>query len=221
MNDMTIIYYSSNREKPEFAEVVRNRLLESKGDLPIISVTQKPIDFGKNICVGNVGLSNVNVFRQIQVGCKAAKTSFVAMAEADCLYPKEHFEFRPPNIDMVYRNHNLWILYRKHKKYRQKEYSLCTQIAGREFLIDAIDMCLEGKPMWDPVMEHWNLPGKRPPHIFKKRTWHKFETKIPCVNVMHYEGMHRSTGTFGPTVKDLPHWGNSLNLLKELHLIDF
>jgi len=219
MNDMTVIYYTSNREKPEFAEAVRKKLLETIGDMPLISVSQKPLDFGKNICVGDVGMSNVNVFRQIQIGCEAAKTPFVAMAETDCLYPKEHFEFRPHSIDSVYRNHNLWILYLKHKKYRQKEYSLCNQIAGRIFLIDAIKKCLEGNPMWDPVMEHWNTPGNKPPHIFKKRSWKKFETEVPCINIMHYRGMHRSTGTFGPSVKELPYWGDSIKLLKELKLL--
>ena len=218
-NDMTIIYYTSNREKLKFAHAVRKRLLDTIGDMPLISVSQKPLAFGKNICVGDVGMSNVNVFRQIQIGCEAATTPFVAMAETDCLYPKEHFEFRPPKIGSVYRNHHLWILYLKWKKFRQKEYSLCNQIAGREFLIDAIKKCLEGKPMWDPVMEHWDTPGKKPPHIFAKRTWGVFKTEIPCINVMHKQGMHRSTGTFGPSVKELPHWGNSRQLIKDLNLM--
>lgn len=218
MNDMTVIYYSSSREKPEFAEEVRRRLLESIGDLPLISVTQKPLDFGTNICVGDVGISNINVYRQLQIGTMAAKTPFVAMAETDCLYPKEHFQFRPPKKDMVFRNTNLWILYLKHRKYRRKHYSLCNQIAGRDFLIAATEKCFEGKPMWCNIMERHDNPENKPPHIFAKKTWDNFETKIPCVNVMHHDGMHRSTGTFGKLRVELPHWGNSNKLLNDLYL---
>lgn len=218
MNDMTVVYYSSNREKPEFAEEVRKRLLKSIGDLPLISVTQKPIDFGRNICIGDVGISNINVYRQIQLGTMAAKTSFVAMAETDCLYPKEHFEFRPPKEDMVFRNTNLWILYLKHRKYRRKQYSLCNQIAGRNFLLENLSKCLKDRPMWSAEMEAWDSPGNKPPHIFAKRSWDNFETEIPCINVMHNDGMHRSTGTFGKMLKELPYWGNSNKLLNDLHL---
>ena len=48
---VAIIYYTSSREDPKFEKMVQDNIL-SVTDLPIISVSQKPIDFGKNICVG-------------------------------------------------------------------------------------------------------------------------------------------------------------------------
>src|ERR1700687_5200912 len=95
MNDVTIIYYSSNHEKPEFEQRIKDNILRVSSGLPIISVTQKPIDFGKNIVVGDVGTSGLNMFRQVQIACRAAKTKFVISAEADCLYPPDYFIFIP------------------------------------------------------------------------------------------------------------------------------
>lgn len=64
----SIVYYTSNHEKPEFEQKIIDDLLSKRGDLPIISVTQKPMDLGTNICVGDVGLSYLNARRQMLIG---------------------------------------------------------------------------------------------------------------------------------------------------------
>src|SRR5438132_1087410 len=93
---VTILYYTSNREDPEFEARVKQNLLKVCGDLPIISISQKPIKLGKNICIKDVGTSGFNMFRQVEIGCKLAETPFVISAEADCLYPPDYFQFIPP-----------------------------------------------------------------------------------------------------------------------------
>jgi hypothetical protein len=108
-----IIYYTSNREKPEFEQRIIDDLLLKCGDIPIISVSQKPIHLGKNICVGDVGASNFNMFRQIQIAREATDAEFVISAEADCLYPPDYFTFTPPD-ERCYRDNNLYVMrYRK------------------------------------------------------------------------------------------------------------
>ena len=52
MVKITVLYYTSNREGENFEIKVREIILENKGDLPLISVSQKPIDFGKNRAKG-------------------------------------------------------------------------------------------------------------------------------------------------------------------------
>ena len=105
--DLTVIYYTANLISDYFADNVRKKLLEVLGDTPLISVSQKPIDFGENICVGEIGASNYNVYFQILKGAKAAKTRYVMMAEDDTLYPPEHFLQRPPVGSFAY-NLNRW-----------------------------------------------------------------------------------------------------------------
>jgi hypothetical protein len=45
---VTILYYTSNREDESFEKKIQENILKQT-DLPIISVSQKPINFGKNI----------------------------------------------------------------------------------------------------------------------------------------------------------------------------
>ena len=47
MNDLTIIYISANRIDEGFAYRVREELLKAAKGIPIISVTKKPLSFGK------------------------------------------------------------------------------------------------------------------------------------------------------------------------------
>ena len=159
MNDMTIIYYTANVEKESFEQKVRDRILEVKGDLPLISVSQKPLDFGENICVGEVGYSYLNAFRQLLIGCKAAKTKFVIMAEADCMYPiTGYFNFIPTDTNVTYTYDNVWILWddidkyagwKNKDKYHKKDMTHASLIYGREFLIDLLEKAFKGLPEWD------------------------------------------------------------------------
>ena len=97
---LTIIYYTCNwldDKNPYFLANTRKQLLEAVEDRPIVIVSQKPTIFGNNsvnVCMGDIGRSHLNIYRQILEGCKAAKTKWVAMAEDDVLYSKQHFNFQ-------------------------------------------------------------------------------------------------------------------------------
>ena len=110
--DLTVIYYTNNLEKPEFEGRIQRTLKETTDflEIPIISVSQKPIDFGKNICVGEVGASSQNAFRRLQLGAIEAKTRFVCPAEADFLHPREYFEFVPPSDRTAWVAIPVWVL---------------------------------------------------------------------------------------------------------------
>jgi len=45
----TILYYTSNHEDPVFEQKIIDSLLENCGNLPIVSVSQKPIKLGQNV----------------------------------------------------------------------------------------------------------------------------------------------------------------------------
>lgn len=98
---ISIVYYTSNyleEKNPYFLDNTKKQLSDAVGDLPVVAVSQKPVEaFTKNfenVCVGDVGRSHLNIYRQILEGCYAAKTEWVAMAEDDILYSKEHFDFK-------------------------------------------------------------------------------------------------------------------------------
>ncbi|KKT67718.1 MAG: hypothetical protein UX25_C0011G0006 [Candidatus Woesebacteria bacterium GW2011_GWC2_45_9] len=214
---LTVIYYTSNREDEAFERKIRAKLLQVIGDLPLISVSQKQIDFGKNICVGNVGISNQNAFRQFQLGAINAKTPFVVAAEADCLYPREYFEYLPPSLNTCHRYDNVWIMYKYSKAgFVRKAYSECAQVWGREILIRHIEKRLKGRGRWRPTLEH----GGAVPTMFGRQGWGYFQGEIPVINIKTIEGMHLTTGVIKGQdpqgVKKLPFWGTVKKLRKEM-----
>lgn len=209
MKNVTVIYYTSNREKEDFEAKIRKNLLKAIGNTPLISVSQKPIDFGKNICVGNVGTSDYNVYRQIQIGCLSAKTKFVCTAEADCLYPpKGYFDFNPPDETTAYYYTNVWILFKGYPVFRKKVFSLSALFTNREYLLSRIDRGIGKKAQWS---------GSRPrPILHKDQGWTPFTNELPVINIKTREGMRWMTGTEKLAKKELPYWGSAAKLQEKL-----
>lgn len=215
MSDVTIIYYTSNREKPEFEQMIRDRLAKQAKDLgiPIISVSQKPINLGYNISVGDVGLSDYNIYRQMQIGCLTAKTKYVCTAEADCLYPPTgYFDFEPPNPDTAYHYTNLYILWKGSHIFNQKAFSLCGLFSNREYLLSRFPRSIDNHVEWRPNFKPHH------PLFHKWKDWTPFQSNIPIINIKTGDGMRMISGvnTEGRPVKSLPHWGQATALEKKI-----
>jgi hypothetical protein len=106
--EITIVYYTDNSLKKEIDNLCKKNILNIGGKL--ISVSQKPIQFGKNICVGDIGKSHLSLFRQILAGVEQVTTKYVALAEHDIVYHEEHFNWVPPKDDIFYYNVNHWLV---------------------------------------------------------------------------------------------------------------
>ena len=107
----SIIYYTDNCLEPGFAKQVQDLLVKAADGKPIICVSQKPMDFGDvRICVGDIGRSHLSLFAQILRGVEQVKTEYVALAEHDCLYTSEHFNWIPPTRDIFHYNVNHWFV---------------------------------------------------------------------------------------------------------------
>ncbi|HUV42444.1 MAG TPA: hypothetical protein VMY36_00890 [Patescibacteria group bacterium] len=202
----TIIYYTSNQEHPEFENRIKANILKVT-DLPIISVSQEPINFGKNICIGNVGASNFNMFRQIQIGCQNTKADFVISAEADCMYPPDYFTFRPRELDRCYRNSNVYVM-GDHRNYwfYKKEGATHAQVIGRKYYLKVLGEQFKGLPQWS--VEEKNFPKERTKKddIFDKIYYWK--TKNPVFQVKTHRSMRYYTHSERAPIYDLPYWGN-------------
>lgn len=206
MNNKTIIYYTSNREDPDFEKRVQENLLKVCGDLPIISVSQKPIDLGKNICVGNVGTSGFNMFRQVQIACEATTTPFVISAEADCLYPPDYFKFIPPREDVCYRDSNLYVMPdQRNYFFYKKEGATHAQVVGREFYLKELKKLFKGAPKWST--QEKNFPKERSGRedVFNKISYWKGEN--PIFQIKTHRGMRYYTNSDRTPILSLPYWG--------------
>ena len=209
MSNVSIIYYTSNIEKPEFEDKIVKGILNASNGLPIISVSQKPMDFGTNICVGDVGYSYLNAFRQILLGCMVAKTDFVAMAESDCLYPKHgYFDYEPEDKNIVYSYNNVWILFKNEKLpfFYRKEQTHGSLIYGREYLIKLIKRSLSGLPMWS--RKKVNFP------LFTDETKFKeFCANDPIINVVTGANGRKGTELMKVNPRNkFNYWGRSSDL---------
>jgi hypothetical protein len=209
MKDATIIYCSSNQEKPDFEQRIRDNILKVRGDLPIISISQKPIkDFGKNIVVGDdIGVSGFNFFRQVQIGLKEAKTRFVISAEADCLYPPDYFTYRPPRDDMCYRDSNLYVMPdQRDFFFYKKEGATHAQIVNRKFYLSRLNKLFKGAPQWSA--EEKNFPKER----WKKEDIfdhiEHYQTENPVFQVKTHRGLRYFTHSSRIPIPEIPYWGS-------------
>jgi hypothetical protein len=213
-NHATVIYYTANTELEPFATNIRKRLLSVIGDLPLISISQKPLDFGKNICVGEVSMNEFNEWRQVLIGCEEATTPFILVAEADALYPPEYFEFVPTEINKIYRYNPVWIMRMGRPFFLRKDWTEGAQIIGREYFIRLLTTTLEGQPLWNPTP---NAQISKVKPVFPYRSWGYFEGN-PMISTKTGHGMRVFTGTQVNTKGEysLPYWGLCTDLQKEL-----
>lgn len=139
MNDLTLLYYTSNTMHETAAQNVRKHLERNFGQYPLVSVSQKPLNFGENICVGPIGQSYYNCYKQILIGAKAIKTKYVAMAEDDTLYNDDHFMHRPDPATFLF-NTNMW--YTESRKFWIKykgETGMCCALVERDYLVSTLE----------------------------------------------------------------------------------
>ena len=212
MRDKTIIYYTAQIERNGFESKVIENIKRVKGDIPVISVSQRPLDFGKNICVGEVGHSYANAFRQALIGCYEAKTPFVAMAESDCLYPKGYFDFKPQDREAIYNYDNAWVLWAKYKKYFKKEQTHGSVMYGREFAIKVFEEALKGLPKWNSGRVDFTL---------YKPEYKQIEFGgLPVINIKTDDAPNKGVWLEKRVAKTdtLPEWGKASDLLKQYEL---
>jgi len=210
-NDLTVVYYSASTEDPAFEARVQAQILASGGGaLPIISVTQKPVDFGRNVCVGEVGCCDANAFRQLQIGAEQTDTGWIAVAEADALYPPAYFEWHPnAETQPCVRYTPVYILWDRHYGaggFWQKEWTEGAQYVRTEHLLKRLDLALQGRPTWStPEDPH-------PRELMRKRRWgYRTETWAPVISCKTGQGLRWRTGVIRgrSRVPELPYWGSA------------
>lgn len=139
MNDLTIIYYTDNSLPFWFRNRVYLELVRAAKGKRIISVSQEPLPWDDNICLGNIGRSHHSLFTQVLAGAQKATTKFIALAEHDCMYTPEHFEWVPSDDNVFWYNINHWYVQLKTGEYSYHRRRPMSQlICSRELLIPAI-----------------------------------------------------------------------------------
>lgn len=227
MIDLTILYYTANTLKEPFASKLREVLWKAKGEYPLISISREPMDFGQNIVV-DFPRAYLSIYKQILVGAKAATTEFVAFAEDDCMYTKEHFNGFRPKLDEVAYDMSKWSLYTWSNPpvYSIKDrISNCTCIAPRKLLIEALEERFAKYPDDTKTPLHYfSEVGKYENSLrVTPRKIVKYNSKSPCIIFSHpeaigydYLGNRKKLGGF--LAYDIPVWGKAEDIIKNYYI---
>jgi hypothetical protein len=211
--DKTIVYYTSNGDYPTLESAVRTVIREHSQGLPIVSVSQQPLDFGTNICVGDIGRSRHNIYRQLRIGAEHAQTRFLVVCEADFLYPPQWFQFTPPREDTYYYPKECYILWKKKPAFFRKMMQQLTGVVAREHLLRLLDKLQaydqEGEQAIDPFMR-----GR----IYNFTATAEFDAG-PVVTLKTDRQMHiKSPHSNENRAEVLPIWGTPADLWKRMGL---
>jgi len=223
MNDLTAIFYTCNKISDFFAENVQSQLLEALGDIPIISISHQPMDFGENITV-DFPRHHLSIYRQALLGAHKAKTKYIALCEDDVLYVKEHFQHRP-NPDKFAYNVGLWNLQTWGDPiFTQKlggRINLNSLICERELFIKAMEERFAKWPDDEKVeLGNWAEPGKYERNLrVTVREIEKFYTNPPNITFSHETalafknlGKRKKLGEI--RAYSVPYWGEAKEIRK-------
>lgn len=217
-SDLTAIYYTGNNLPERFERKMQENLLKALDGLPLLSVSQKPMLFGINILVGDIGRSHFNIYRQALKGAKHAKTKYIALCEDDILYSKEHFAHTPPDGVFSY-NMSYWGIYTwvTPAVYSYKgRANLHSLICERDLFIEAMEERFKRWPIDDKInKDHWGEPGRYENFLgVKQQQRSEFYTEIPNIAFSHesalsFEGLGRRKKIGHMRAYDIPYWGKA------------
>jgi len=219
-NDLTIIMLTANRVPKGWAAFHKQKLLEAAGTSPIITISREPLDWGINL-LDTQEYTPSNIYFQLLRGAKEAKTDFVAVAEDDTLYPKEHFEYRPPQDCVAYNMNRFGLFTWGRPTYFWKDrISNSTLIAPRALIIEALEERFAKHPNGLPHVGEIGRGNIEDMIGVTKRKAVWFSTEISVVRIDHELGIDRLARTHRKGMGilrsfDIPYWGRAEDLVKK------
>jgi len=219
MSDLTILFITASNLPENWTKFHQEMLLKVIMDYPIITISRKPLDLGVNL-IQEGEISASNVYYQMLRGAKLATTPYVVIVEADTLYPKEHFEFRPPLDVFAYNMNRLGLFTWGEPTYFWKNrVKNSTLIAPRELMIKALEERYSKYPNGTPVsgeLGRENVENKLGVTVNKKMEFFT-ETSVICID--HDFGLdhsaRRHTKKMGPIkALSIPVWGEASKLIQ-------
>lgn len=152
-----VVYYTDSELNEELAEVCREQIKRGIKEKHIVSVSLKPLNFGKNIHMP-LQRGYLTMAKQILAGLKASTADVIFFCEHDVKYHPSHFDFIPPDKSKVYYNTNVWRVRQDgHALYTDDLQQLSGLVAYRETLIKHYETRLK---MLDQAYVHLEMTGR-------------------------------------------------------------
>lgn len=203
MTNKGIVYYTDNRLDDKINRVVQKQILAA--NIPIISVSLKPIDFGINIVL-DLAPCYTTMVRQITTALEASTSKYVFFCEHDVLYPLSHFDFTPPKDNIFYYDGNVlrWDYPHDRLITYERLISLSGLSVNREFALNHYQKRLKKieehnleaqtgrEPLWARLWGYEPGTKKIKRGGFSDDDFETFASDIPMIDIRH-------RGTFSPT----------------------
>lgn len=214
-NDLTVIFLTVNKVPKKWAEYQKHVLLKAARGASFITISKEPMDWGLNLIQEEEPSVN-NIYRQILRAAKLATTPYIAIAEDDCLYHKDHFIFRPPMDTFAYDGHRWGIhTWGIPTFYWKDRISNAALIAPRELAIETLEERFKNYPR-NTIGELGNEKGTQ---IDRKKTM----TYWPYVGMIYFSHVHamdeleqqKRKGLGIVKAFEIPYWGRAEQLVKK------
>jgi len=224
VNDLTIIYLTANVISAKFGRNMTQQFVQAAGDSKVIVVCKKRMDTSLDQIVFDTPRSHINIYREALAGVKMAQTKYIAIAEDDVLYPKEHFQKRPRDDRRFAYNIACWSIYTwsdppifSYTGRRNHGMLICR----RDLYIEAFEERFS-KFTDDSQIDnaYWAEPGKYERQLgVTPRPTEVFYTDPSCIMFTHPEGL--SMNTLGMKKRlapirayEIPYWGRAEEVVK-------
>lgn len=102
-----IVYYTNMVGDPQILDICRKQILRGFEEEDIVSVSPRPLDFGKNYNLYTDG-GYLEMSKKILLGLEKSKADVIFFCEHDVLYHPSHFDFTPLHDGFFYYNLNFW-----------------------------------------------------------------------------------------------------------------
>jgi glycosyltransferase involved in cell wall biosynthesis len=224
-----IIYYSDNRHDELIVSACQKQIKKGCNGNEIVSVSLKPIDFGKNIVL-NAERSKLTQAKQILLALENSTSDIIFFCETDVLYHPSHFEFTPPRKDIFYYNDNKW---RVDFETGQALFYHCAQVSGlcvyRELALEHYRKRvarIEAEGRYDNKIGY--EPGLHKfPRGIDNACYEMWNSEFPNIDIRHRncytssrwtqeEFRDKSTCQGWKMADEVPWWGVTKNRFKEI-----
>ncbi len=214
-SDLTVVYYTANRVPDYMGDKVRANILKTASKHPIISVSKIPINMGANTVV-DLPYEAWSIYKQLTVGVKQAKTKYVALVEDDCLYTKEHFDYRPPDGVFGYNHNRYNLLSEREIEFSMRDRHVLSQcICEKDLLLAAMKEREKVKPPPELCGEFGVDRYERAMGVTERKS-EAFRTKgKPNIVLCHKTNIGgRKLGT-KDTKHEIEGWGKATDMVDE------
>jgi hypothetical protein len=221
-SNITIIMLTASRVPKKWAEFHKEKLIEASGGCPIITISREPLDWGLNLLqTEEYGISNI--YFQLLKGAKTATTDYIGVAEDDTLYPKEHFEYRPPEDTFAYNMNKFGLFtWGKPTYFWKNRIKNSTLIAPRKLVIEALEERFAKYPNGTPegFTGEMGRPNIEDKLGLKRRKSAWFSTEVSIIAVDHELGIDRLARSHRKGMGilrayDIPYWGQASEIVKK------